>query len=893
MISAAAGPRVSGKFLEVDGRRFLIKGVTYGTFAPDAGGAQFPSLTQVDRDFALMRGAGINTVRVYTAPDPILLDVAARHDLKVMIGLPWTQHVAFLGDAALVREIRRQTARAVATLAAHPAALMFAVGNEIPPAVVRWHGAARVERFLRELCDACKQAAPSSLITYVNFPPTEYLDLECFDVHSFNVYLHRETDLRAYLARLQHAAGNRPFVLAEAGADSIREGLEGQAAITARHIRTAFEEGAAGAVAFAWTDEWWRGGHTVEDWAFGLVDADRQPKPALAAVSRAFADAPFSPEHRATWPRVSVVVCAYNAADTIDDCLTSLAALTYPDFEVIVVNDGSRDATGTIAHGYANMRVIDIPNGGLSAARNVGLANATGEIVAYTDADVRVDPDWLTYLVQPIVSGKYVGSGGPNVVPADDPWVAQAVARSPGGPTHVLLNDRVAEHVPGCNMAFRRDALNAIGGFNPVYLRAGDDVDICWRLQARGHEIGFAPSALVWHHHRPSVKAYWRQQVGYGEGETWLDAHHPEKFVQGQMLWKGHIYSPLPFLKALSGRRVNTGVWGTAAFPSIYSQSSYRLEYLPHSPAWMLGSLALIVAGVLDLMIATPDVGLLVLGLCGWALTIVRCIQFAFESDLRELPSVEGRSPEQSRMFYRAVIAWLHLINPIARMWGRLKGLTSVPPATVAAHVTRRPWKAPVPGLADIARSASLVVGRPEVRTFWSETWVDHTHLLTEMAGVVRAARPAPPVEVDEGWRPDRDFSVAVGGWGWLHVQALVEEHAEGKCLLRVRSRLRASALGTVQALTMVIALTAISLALMSIHWRSGSALAVIALAIIAARTAWQTTHVAALFDRALSHVVEAAGMVPIGEDRPGPSKAAAAPLPTAPQEGYQAARGA
>ena len=134
-----------------------------------------------------------------------------------------------------------------------------------------------------------------------------------------------------------------------------------------------------------------------------------------------------------------------------------------------------------------------------------------------------------------------------------------------------MLDDRIAEHVPGCNMAFRRDALLSIDGFNPVYLRAGDDVDICWRLQAKGLRIGFAPSALVWHHRRASVTAYWRQQVGYGEAETWLDAHHPEKFLAGQMLWHGRIYSPLPFLRSAAERRVNTGVWGTAAFPSIYS----------------------------------------------------------------------------------------------------------------------------------------------------------------------------------------------------------------------------------------------------------------------------------------------------------------------------------
>ncbi|HET9011243.1 MAG TPA: glycosyltransferase, partial [Gemmatimonadaceae bacterium] len=368
----------SGKFVEVDGRRFLIKGVAYGTFEPDADGSQFPPIQQVARDFALMAESGFNTVRTYTVPTGDLLDEAARHGLKVMAGIPWTQHVAFLDDAALARQIRRDTVASVKALASHPAALLFALGNEIPPAVVRWHGRRRIERFLRELYEDVKSAAPGSLLTYVNFPPTEYLDTEIFDVCAFNVYLHRERDLRAYLARLQHLAGERPLLLAEAGADSIREGGDGQAAITATHIRTAFAEGACGAIAFSWTDEWWRGGHTVSDWAFGLVDAERRPKPALAAVRDAFADAPFSAAVRAAWPKVSVVVCAYNAADTIDDCLTSLGALTYPQFEIIVVNDGSRDDTGARARGYAGVRVIDIPNGGLSAARNVGLAEATG-----------------------------------------------------------------------------------------------------------------------------------------------------------------------------------------------------------------------------------------------------------------------------------------------------------------------------------------------------------------------------------------------------------------------------------------------------------------------------------------------------------------------------------
>ena len=127
--------------------------------------------------------------------------------------------------------------------------------------------------FLEDLCADAKSASPHSLLSYVNYPPTEYLELDCFDVCAFNVYLHREADLRAYLARLQQVAGTRPLLLAEAGADSIRDGTEGQAAITAMHVRAAFEEGLCGAVAFSWTDEWWRGGSRIDDWAFGLVDA--------------------------------------------------------------------------------------------------------------------------------------------------------------------------------------------------------------------------------------------------------------------------------------------------------------------------------------------------------------------------------------------------------------------------------------------------------------------------------------------------------------------------------------------------------------------------------------------------------------------------------------------
>jgi O-antigen biosynthesis protein len=861
-----------GKFLRaVDsqdprrGVRFLIKGVTYGTFAPDADGYQFPPLTQVAEDFRRMTDFGINTVRTYTPPRLDLLDEAARQGLRVMVGLPWSQHVAFLDDRRLARQIRQDIVRQVTELSRHPAALMFALGNEIPVGVVRWHGRVRVENFLRDLYRAAKSCSPAALFTYVNYPPTEFLDIPFFDVCAFNVYLHREPELRAYLARLQNIAGHKPLLLAEAGADSIRESESGQADITAMHIRTAFEEGACGAIAFAWTDDWWRGGHQVDDWAFGLVDRDRNPKPAAVAVAAAFDDAPFPAAVRATWPRVSVVVCAYNAADTLEDSLSSLEQLTYPDFEVIVVNDGSKDRTSEIAHSYPRVQVVDTPNRGLSAARNAGLAKATGEIVAYTDADVRVDRDWLTFLVQPFLTSDVVGSGGPNVVPDDDPPMAQCIARAPGGPTHVLIDDRIAEHVPGCNMAFRREALLAIGGFNPTYLRAGDDVDACWRMQARGWKIGFAAAALVWHHHRSSIAAYWRQQTGYGEGETWLMAHHPEKFLDGHMLWRGRIYSPLPFIRSLSGTKINAGVWGTAAFPSVYRTDVHPFAFLPHSIRWQIVSFLLIIAGVAVHLLGTHEWAatlLLGTGGIGWAVTIAKNLAYVIRSQVDSLPG--------SKLWYRAVVAHLHFIQPFARARGRVRGVLS-PPENPLPRPTAQTSRVGRPSLREGWRAILLLSGTVTEDRFWSETWTSAARVLSQLASGLRLSRAVRTIEIDEGWSDDRDLSIPVGRWAWLDTRALVEEHGGGKTMLRISTHLRPTTLGVVMALALGVALLIAAAFGVALRWRPAGAITGGSTIIVIAAALWGTAQATAILGRSIKRVTIDHGMsqMPSGPTRP------------------------
>ena len=856
MPRADARAIADGKFLQIGGRRFFVKGVTYGTFAPDAHGYQFPSPERVADDFRLMAELGINTVRTYTAPRVDLLDEAARRGLRVMVGLPWAQHIAFLDDRKLTTSIRRDLVSQVQALAGHPAVLMTALGNEIPPGVVRWHGNVRIERFLRELYEDAKSISPESLFTYVNFPPTEFLDLSFFDVCAFNVYLHREPELRAYLARLQHIAGHKPLLLAEAGADSVREGEDGQAEITAMHIRSAFAEGSCGAVAYAWTDEWWRGGHEVHDWKFGIVDRDRRPKPAAAAVAQAFADAPFAASAKATWPRVSVVVCAYNAADTFEDNLTSLDNLTYPDYEVIVVNDGSRDATGDIARRHSRVRLIEVPNAGLSAARNVGLAEATGEIVAYTDSDTRVDPDWLTFLIQPFLNSDVVASGGPNVVPKDDPPIAQCIARAPGGPTHVLLDDRIAEHVPGCNMAFRRDALLAIGGFNPIYLRAGDDVDVCWRLQARGWKIGFSAAALVWHHHRSSINAYWRQQVGYGEGETWLMAHHPEKFLDGHMLWHGRIYSPLPFVRSMWDTRINSGVWGTAAFPSVYRADVHPFAFLPHSIRWQVISTLLTAAGTIVATLKTHEwaaVLLLGAGLIGLAFTIAKNVAYALRSDVSTLSG--------GKFWYRMTVAYLHFIQPIARLRGRIRGMLS-PPAVRVPTVEPQTSKGPRPSIREAGRGLALLAGTVIEDCFWSETWTSADRVLSQLTDWLRRSRAVRSIEIDDGWSDDRDISVIIGRWGWIDVRALAEEHGGGKTLVRVGTQLRPTTLGMVAAAGLGAGLILAAAAGLTLRWPTAGAITAALALFVIGFMVWRTAQTTAIVRRAVQRVASGQSMI-------------------------------
>lgn len=763
-------PVVVGKQLHVGGCRFPVKGVTYGTFS-ERDGHQFPEAAVVARDFLRMVEAGINSVRVYTVPPMWLLDLAAEHGLYVMIGIPWEQHIAILEDRALVASITEKFRDSIRRCERHRAILCYSIGNEIPASVVRWHGRKKIEKFLHSLYQTVKTEDPQALVTYVNFPTTEFLNLDFVDFYSFNVYLESEIDFRAYLYRLQTLSGNKPLVLAEVGLDSMRNGELEQSNSLCWQLAAIFEAGCAGSFVFAWTDEWYVGGRTIEDWKFGLTTTDRSAKPALSGVKLAYGSLPFN--ESLSWPSFSVVVCSYNGASTLGSTLDALTQLEYPDLEVIVVNDGSTDGTEAIARQYP-VTLISTENCGLSSARNTGYRASTGEMVAYIDDDAYPEKEWLRYLALAYMQHDVAAVGGPNYPVPDDTLIADCVANAPGSPMEVMLTDRIAEHIPGCNMSFKRSTLDKVGGFDPQFRAAGDDVDICWRVQEAVGEIGFQPAAFNWHHRRDSVRGYLKQQHGYGKAEALLEKKWPEKYNRsGHLAWQGRLYGQGVTRRLFkTSDRIYQGVWGCSPFQRLYKNTASELTSFPLMPEWLLLIAVLIIASVVAL-VWSPLLWIIVPALAALGITVGQAIVSAYTG------SYQVERGFNSGFIKRFLVTTgLHLAQPVARLRGRLSsGLV--------------PWRQ-----SGGTTLPSQRWGWSHSGGYWDGKYQDSVERLTEIRSTLNEITKCQNGNPYENW----DLQVSGGLFGGARLSLMVEHHGEHSEYVRFRANQRWSTLSAVVA---------------------------------------------------------------------------------------------
>jgi len=222
-------------------------------------------------------------------------------------------------------------------------------------------------------------------------------------------------------------------------------------------------------------------------------------------------------------PKVSVIVTSRNNEQTIGECLKSIVELDYPkdSLEIIVIDAYSTDATAQIAEKYP-VKVVSKPVNA-PAAYNYAMKIASYEILAFVDSDARVEREWLRKLVPHLNDPKTAGvSGNIETWNAQNPW-----ARSIGYDikTRYARIKNFTGRVATMNLLFKRSVLEEVGGFDEGF-PSQYDTELGFRISSKGYRIAFERTATCYHFNRPTLRAYFRQQLQYGRNTVRLYFKH-------------------------------------------------------------------------------------------------------------------------------------------------------------------------------------------------------------------------------------------------------------------------------------------------------------------------------------------------------------------------------
>lgn len=248
---------------------------------------------------------------------------------------------------------------------------------------------------------------------------------------------------------------------------------------------------------------------------------------------------------------VSIVIPACNAEATLGECLDACLRQTHPETEIIVVDDGSTDATATVAQ-RRPVRLHRQSNRGPAAARNAGAQLARGGVIACTDADCVPDPDWIAQLVDGFADANTVGVGGTYGIRNGSSLLARIIHEE-----IVLRHARFGDQVDflgSFNVAYRRDAFMAAGGFDESFRSAsGEDNDLAYRLHDAGGILRFAPAARVAHYHPTRLVPYLKTQLRHGFWRMKLYAKHPRRGQGDHYAGLGELLGPPTALLLVAG----------------------------------------------------------------------------------------------------------------------------------------------------------------------------------------------------------------------------------------------------------------------------------------------------------------------------------------------------
>ncbi len=227
--------------------------------------------------------------------------------------------------------------------------------------------------------------------------------------------------------------------------------------------------------------------------------------------------------------KISVVICAYNAAHCINGILSSLKNQTFKDFEVVVVNDGSTDNTAQVAQA-SGARVINRPHEGLSATRNSGINSAKADIIAIIDADCYADKNWLLEIDKEIGLGENIVTGNTKIPKSTFLGDCISGLGYPGGGQLGFHNmwpvkDGYTNHLAGGNCAFRKSIIQKLGAFNPKLTITGDDVFLSMKILKTGYKIKYNPQMFMWHQPRKDLRSFLKWHYTRGKGNYTLRKH--------------------------------------------------------------------------------------------------------------------------------------------------------------------------------------------------------------------------------------------------------------------------------------------------------------------------------------------------------------------------------
>ncbi len=723
----------AGKFFSRSGQKFFFKAMRL----PDVGGClDFEAKLRLSRRLESLKLAHTTGLILTEAQSQPVLDIAAQAGMPAM--LEFSIAAADLFDRTRWRSMLSRIAYTANILRGYSALAGYIIDCPIRQDELRAAGPGAVQRAMRSVCRAIKRRDQHTLVALKHRPDTRALALLEEDFLYAEVPALDTRELRDFIISLHNIAEARPVVIE----------LGGLGATQDEAVATAFGTGAAGVVAPAVPlahPHDWLGIHR-------LRPSELLPFMTLNGSC---------PPGAADAPMVSVVICAYNAERTMRACLESLTRLQYPNFEVVIVDDGSQDRTGEISMEFPQFRLIRQPNKGLSMARNVGAHAARGEIIAYTDSDCVVDSHWLTFMVRAMQEGGFDGCGGPNYAPHEDGRIEACVAASPGAPSHVLIGESAAEHLAGCNMMFTRAALDRIGGFDPQFTSAGDDVDACWKILAEGMTLGFCPAAFVWHFRRNTISAYYGQQRGYGRAEAMLYARYPERFnALGQIKWNGTIPG---FSRTVPGGGEPRIFWGAPrlSHQTVFAPALKMLVFLPQTFEWTaLWSIAAVVSIVLGRSMLLP-LAMLALG-PAWAL------YYAWHAPLEKA---------HVRISSRLLIAFLAYTGPMRRTLTRYRTRLKMLGSRIGPCAPRQLPK--------------LDVARRELRlAFWNEQYITRNALLDRLMKLF--ARDGHPAVIDRGWN-DYDLELRPDPWTRVELKTADEEHEGMRLKNHIVARVRLS----------------------------------------------------------------------------------------------------